>query len=434
MKTVFYPFFLRWSFAQAFDLPDDQAPNTIRFSTFGGKCGANNEDAYVGTIEPAIVNDEDSFFVELMGGAVCFNYESCNEEWLGAWMSIDKFLSQKMNMNENEIFYFKTQDVPLSFFADTQPGYVPASEGHPLYGQRGIYYPTCTGDVMMGRHTLLYEDPDTENNMTARHHGAVNLQKVLLAVKASYPNLKKFTIYGGSGGAVSASIWGFKVAEMFPQANVHIFSDSGFHMMPGSAFFKYFWANVSWSTGPGGENNGMVGSAEITDEQMPTWDWRETLAVSKQLTEYEGRVKIAFLACSRDKVVESDREKMGQFSDFDRSNFNQLQDMWGYVRNLHKCAPDGTVFSYISDCELHHASRAGFSDDAINLPGHNVTAQAFVDGFLSQEPLCGDGCWYEVPVTDGGMCTATPEQETSGTLFVGALLPMLSSLVVQFAA
>lgn len=349
-----------------------QYPGTIAFYQLGGKCGTG-EPAYYGYLEPATLTS-DAIFLEMMGGAVCFNQASCKDDWLSAWMNITYFLSEKLKASAEEISYLKSgAPLPLGSFENiTQKaaGWLPVDASHPLYGRRGVYYPTCTGDIMMGRHTLTYED-----GYIAHHHGAKNMRKVLDALKAGLPNATEITVYGGSGAGVSTSLWMTEIADIWPKAQVSALVDSGFHMMPGSKFFEFFYNNVQWSVGPGGDNAG-----KMKDVKVPRWEWLEEAGISNELTRYNGRIKIAYIACEMDSTVLSDRDRMSKYSEFSGKTIDQLREMWCFLTHLHRDAPKGTAFSYIANCANHHLTRHGFPETA-NLY-NEITLKTFTENFL----------------------------------------------------
>merc|ERR1740130_766536 len=87
--------------------------------------------------------------------------------------------------------------VPLSLFGGLKPGWVPGTVTngvHPLDGVQGIYLPSCTGDINVGRIDADYE------GQAFSHHGGMAIRTLLNAVKKAKPNLTDFYIYGGSGG------------------------------------------------------------------------------------------------------------------------------------------------------------------------------------------------------------------------------------------
>lgn len=113
--------------------------------------------------------------------------------------------------------------------------------------------------------------------------------------------------------------------------------------------------------------------------------WR--LPQSQELARFEGRIKIAYLGCSRDRIVLGDRELMGKYVEgFNASAVNQMGEMWDFLTTTHKCAPLGTILSYVMDCQEHHLT--------------NTQGQSWAKGFDHRE---GDR-WKSV----GGLPNAPP--------------------------
>merc|ERR1719468_575344 len=166
-------------------------------------------------------------------------------------MGITWLLTNGMGLDEGtQGLLTSGSPLPLSMVASMKPGWLPGDSSHPLFGRSGIYFITCTGDFMMGRHTLTYED-----GYEAKHHGGKNLDRVLSAVQRQRPTISDFAVYGGSGGGLTAAAWMSRVADMWPMAKVSALVDSGFYMMPGHSFFDFLYNFVPWSTGPGGDND-----------------------------------------------------------------------------------------------------------------------------------------------------------------------------------
>jgi hypothetical protein len=228
----------------------------------------------------------------------------------------------------------------------------------------------------------------------------MSILRLLLGVQKLLPDLEEFFIYGGSGGGVSSAAWAPTVADMFPMANVYALVDSGFHLMPGTDIFKYFFNNVAWSHGPGEQQAKKV----YTEYTVPTFDWLDVRAIATQLHGYGGRVKIAYMGCDNDYIVYGDRKLMGQYA---VTNYNdtyyttkQVLEMWTFLENSHKCAPAGTVFSWVASCSAHHLTRVhganwaeiergesyAAPDAAPTVPGA-ISARDFVYNFLKGQPL-----------------------------------------------
>eukprot|EP00933_Yihiella_yeosuensis_P025107 TRINITY_DN19483_c0_g1_i1.p1 TRINITY_DN19483_c0_g1~~TRINITY_DN19483_c0_g1_i1.p1 ORF type:complete len:456 (-),score=69.11 TRINITY_DN19483_c0_g1_i1:142-1509(-) len=376
-----------------------------------GKCG-DGKDGYYGVLTPLNDTEPDKIFIEIMGGAVCFNEKSCTDKVLQNYFSIDNFLSKSLELNDFTIgvlksgFPLNVKDLPAQ---GINPGYFPYTQDHPFARRKGVYMVMCTADVMVGRHTVKYNE-----KFTGYHHGAINFNNLLTSLQKQFPNLKEIAMLGGSGAGVATAAWSGEVASRFPKAKVAAFVDSGFHLFPGTDAFKWFWDNVAWSPGKGGEKN-------IVDKSpgLPNFDWRSQLAIVEQLRKYPGRLKIAYVACNNDSVVFGDRSILSQYSDYNGSKeINQYQQMWSYISNLHKCAPPGSAYSYIANCDSHHLTRNGFKP-AHNNPGM-MKIENFTNNFLLMKQVDPTDAkrtsfWYEGHnvLAEGGACSEAKTREAS---------------------
>lgn len=316
-----------------------------------GQCTSGNT-SYAGVINPATLKYPKSFFLEIGGGAVCFSRESCEDSSLRRWTDLRVLLEEFMGMSSASVDYLASGiPVPMQFMASVQPGWIPGMFGddtHPLDHMRGIYLPACTADIGVGRVDAKY------GNKVYMHHGGIGVRAMLTAVKELIPDLENFYLYGGSGGGVAAAAWMIPVADLFPDAKVLALVDSGFHMMPGTEVFKYFYNDVSWSHGPGEQEASKV----YKSVEVPSFDWVDLRSIATQLTGYEGRVKIAYIGCDNDHIVYSDRKLMGKYiTVYNDSDNTQVEDMWKFLTVTHKCAPEGSMFSWVAKCTTHHLTK-----------------------------------------------------------------------------
>lgn len=254
-------------------------------------------------------------------------------------------------MSKQEFDYLKTGvPLPLEFMGSLQPGWIPGSFGdnmHPLDGMYGAYLPSCTADIGIGRVDARY------SNRTWFHHGGISIRKILSALGDLIPDPEAVYLYGGSGGGVASAAWMSPVADSFPNAQVYCLVDSGFHMMPGTDIFKFFYNNVPWSHGPGEQLAAKV----YTDYKVPSFDWLDIRSIATQLNGYGGRVKIAYIGCDNDHIVYSDRQLMGKYVTIYNDELyskHQVDEMWHFLTTTHACAPPGTVSSWVASCTHHH--------------------------------------------------------------------------------
>eukprot|EP00747_Dinoflagellata_sp_TGD_P023071 gnl/TRDRNA2_/TRDRNA2_129538_c0_seq1.p1 gnl/TRDRNA2_/TRDRNA2_129538_c0~~gnl/TRDRNA2_/TRDRNA2_129538_c0_seq1.p1 ORF type:complete len:587 (+),score=55.90 gnl/TRDRNA2_/TRDRNA2_129538_c0_seq1:2-1762(+) len=136
---------------------DAVPPGTMAFFPIG-LCG-DGSTAYYGLLNPFRLLHPDKFFIEIMGGAICFSKASCTDHCLSDWMSIVNYLRKAVGV-PNDMIHLLTSGtgIPLKLMNEQlpNPGYLPLDDDHPMAGRRGIYFPTCTGDIALGKHTINY--------------------------------------------------------------------------------------------------------------------------------------------------------------------------------------------------------------------------------------------------------------------------------------
>lgn len=207
------------------------------------------------------------------------------------------------------------------------------------------------------------------------------MSALLAAVKEELPDLKKIQLYGASGGGIAAVAWASVVADMWTEAKVMALADSSMHVFPGTPLFDYFWEQSKYGPGPIGKATPQY------DVLVPDFDWRQRDALAKHVASHEGRVKLAYMSCIDDYVVYGDRRTMAAFAGLNGemdellNKSTQHERTWAFLRSLHSCSPQGSVFSYILKCSKHHFTRNAWSAPMMN-PGTNVTVKTFARRFL----------------------------------------------------
>lgn len=411
---------------------------TIKFLPVG-ICTSGNT-AFIGIVEPAELTEPDGIFVELMGGAVCFSKESCQDKDLSMWVDIHDYVTKWCGASE-EVWAALSMgfELPLSALKSLNPGWFPGMyPGHVLDGRRGIYFPTCSADLNVGRTSVIY---DTTTNKTFYHHGGQNVYHAIENIHRLMPNVKDIALFGGSGGGVAAAAWAPRLAETWPAAQVRVLVDSGMHLIPGGKIFNYFYNNVSWAPG--------LGATPVDDPSaiVPRFDWRSVRSVADKLNMFNGRIKVAYIACKDDKIMWGDRGIIAKYvAGFDVSSVNQYQEMWTFLTTTHKCAKPGTVASYIMDCDFHHLTRTDgeywAQTQGKGTPEH-VSAELpglplgqWVSNFFKDKPLDANdtnrtAMWFEAHniAKEGLVCGELLEASTDGAVGSGHVL-----VAVLFAA
>lgn len=94
-----------------------------------------------------------------------------------------------------------------------------------------VYVPYCTGDLHAGASTKdylyklnLFDAPST---FTMRFSGAKNMDAYLARLRATLPAVRRIWLTGASAGAFGATLNLDRVQRAFPNAEVHLLSDSG---------------------------------------------------------------------------------------------------------------------------------------------------------------------------------------------------------------
>lgn len=190
------------------------------------------------------------------------------------------------------------------------------------------------------------------------------------------------------------------VADTFPTAKVVALVDSGFHMMPGTDIFKFFYNHVEWSHGPAEKGAKKIHIDPSTNKpfEVPSFDWLDRRSMANTLKKYKGRAKIAYIGCDNDHIVYSDRQLMGKYaSAFNDTMINsQVDEMWKFLTTTHKCAPKGTVASWVAKCTTHHltkkmgpewAKNNGETGNPTVKIKDAISARSFVYNFLTSKPL-----------------------------------------------
>jgi len=96
---------------------------------------------------------------------------------------------------------------------------------NPFADYHHVMIPYCTGDIHWGNQTKTYGSGNSE--VTIEHKGGVNAQAVLDWVEANYSTPEKVFVTGCSAGAYGSIMWAPHVAELYPEADLRQFGDSG---------------------------------------------------------------------------------------------------------------------------------------------------------------------------------------------------------------
>lgn len=387
---------------------DEFPPENIRLLPIPEAICGEGDDAFYGLLAPKEVTRPDEIYISIMGGAVCYNEVSCRDEDFGDWLVPFRMVQRYASFISFEQYQglISGAPIPFSTFAALNAAYLAFEEEHPLSGQYGIFIPTCTADGFVGNYVVNYT-----GGFSATHDGASIIRAVLDALKVRFPNVRKINVVGASGSAVGGQAWLPMIADEFPNANIHLLADSFGHILPATPAYDYFWNSVQWSPNPNGNH---THARKYSNVATPAFDWTQANVIPQMLRRYNGRVKIAYITCTRDWIVATDREKLMGFGNLHLDS-NLTRELWDFLINLHQEAPSGTAFSYIQDCDDHHQTRryrdSGWSP---GVPG-KITPAQFVEGFIINGSLPEGNYWccnMTMPITTTTTIDANENQET----------------------
>ena len=169
----------------------------------GGETNCSRGSPYAfyvrpGTVPKVILNFE--------GGGACWNRGTCSVA--------------------DAIFKDSVQEDHEAFLAGYVAGLLDHEHpDHPMADWHHIYIPYCTGDVHTGSAVVEYGDGDTA--FTIRHQGAINVRRILDWLQTNYAEVEAFFMTGCSAGSYGSIYWSPHIAQMYPDARLVQFGDSG---------------------------------------------------------------------------------------------------------------------------------------------------------------------------------------------------------------
>ena len=122
------------------------------------------------------------------------------------------------------------------------PGEVAQNTENPFADYHHVLIPYCTGDIHWGNQTQTYGSGNSE--VTIHHKGGVNAQAVLDWIAANYEEPEHLFVTGCSAGAYGSIMWAPHLVEMFPDATMSQFGDSGAGIVTEAWFAESF---PSWN-------------------------------------------------------------------------------------------------------------------------------------------------------------------------------------------
>jgi hypothetical protein len=156
--------------------------------------------------------------IYLVGGGACWNAATCG---IGTAANVRKGYSGS-DFDADGIREW-------SMFSRAEPQ-------NPFRDMSQVIVPYCTADVHAGTKTTNY------GVATIAHHGALNVEAMLVRLKATYPELNRVIVVGTSAGGFGAQLNFSRFTAAFPGAEIDVLADSG-QMVTPKGTLPDEWAN-----------------------------------------------------------------------------------------------------------------------------------------------------------------------------------------------
>lgn len=143
-------------------------------------------------------------FIYLIGGGACWDHASCYQDERAAFIE-EGFAAEAFGQLGLAQFWFFDRAAPQNPFAD----------------HHQVFVPYCTGDVHGGDRVA-----DHGGRMT-HHVGARNFTLLARRLAATFPDLERVVVAGGSAGGYGALFNWHRARAAFPCARVDLIDDAG---------------------------------------------------------------------------------------------------------------------------------------------------------------------------------------------------------------
>ncbi len=143
-------------------------------------------------------------FVYLAGGGACWDEASCYRNGSAA------FIEGGFDAGD-----FAQLGLTGSWFFDR------ANRDNPFADHHHVFVPYCTGDLHAGDRVAAY------GGRATHHVGAVNYEVLLARLAATFPDVERVVVSGGSAGGYGALFNAARTRAAFPCARVDVVDDSG---------------------------------------------------------------------------------------------------------------------------------------------------------------------------------------------------------------
>jgi hypothetical protein len=147
--------------------------------------------------------------IYLFGGGACWDAQSCYQDDTAAFIEAG-FTAADFPGNQLDQLWFLNRAAPENLFAD-----------HHL-----VMVPYCTGDIHGGNRVAQYDGRATH------HVGALNFDALASRLHATFPELERVVLAGGSAGGYGALLNWHRARGHFPRARVDMIDDGGAAIPP----------------------------------------------------------------------------------------------------------------------------------------------------------------------------------------------------------
>jgi hypothetical protein len=189
--------------------------------------------------------------VYLEPGGACWDYPSCTgQAGIRGASNLNGIPDNYMNLGA---FIDENQEggSPMAAISPIILRNNPTGDNVETSSWNKVFVPYCTGDVHSGNQVTTYTDPTGQNPpVTINHKGAVNIEKVIAYLKATFPGMNKVMITGCSAGGVgSLTNYHFFRKALAPKKLSILLDDSG-PIFSSSGYQSYLQEEIQdlWNT------------------------------------------------------------------------------------------------------------------------------------------------------------------------------------------
>lgn len=199
-------------------------------------------DSVCGNGEPTgigvnLTDRSDDVLVFFLGGGACWDVNSCFV--LNAAVNIESGYVQA-NFEADRLLDADAFDRDLA--------------DNPFRDMSFVYVPYCTGDLHAGDKVTTYMALGQTREV--HHRGGHNVEQFLARLAPTFADAGRIYVSGSSAGGYGAQLNFHRFADTFPDAEVHVLSDSGPLLQPSGGRFGEMNAAWTLQTPPGCDDCG----------------------------------------------------------------------------------------------------------------------------------------------------------------------------------